>query len=104
MTRTAILIGFILLAGAFVFRPVELRADDVADLIEAMKPSPLDHAVWAEKLLKAAQELNTDAKAQIRVYEAAYERGIKQAKGYAVAVRAARVILASKPEERWLAN
>jgi len=100
MTRAAVLIGFVLLAGTLVFWPVELRADDVADLIEAMKPSPLDHAVWAEKLLKAAQDLNTDTKAQVRVYEAAYERGIKQAKGYAVAVRAARVILAAKPEER----
>jgi formylglycine-generating enzyme required for sulfatase activity len=75
------------------------KADEVDDLIATLKPSPVDHAVWAEALLKAADGLQSKPKAQIRLYEAAYQHGMKSAKGLPPAIRAARLVLDAAPQK-----
>ncbi|MGB2821299.1 MAG: formylglycine-generating enzyme family protein [Phycisphaerae bacterium] len=79
-----------------LFLAAGLQADEVDDLINTCKPSPLDQAVWAESLLKAADgpKMETRPQAQVRVYEAAYGCGLKTAKGYPAAIRAARALRA----------
>ena len=75
-------------------------ADEVDELINTLKPSPLDYAVWAGNLLNAVGELKGNPGAQGRLYEKAYELGIKQAKGYPAAIKAARAVLKAKPDQR----
>ena len=68
-------------------------ADEVEELINTLKPSPLDYAAWPGDLLNAVGDLKDSPVAQARVYEKAYELGIKQAKGYPAAIKAAHGLL-----------
>jgi len=86
--------------------PGAARADGVDDLINALKPSPLDYAAWAERLAKAAAGLSGRPQAQVRVYRTAYERGLRTVEGYPAAIKAARALrglLKPQPREalRW---
>jgi len=77
-----------------------LQADEVDGLINALKPSPLDYAVWAGNLLKAVGDVKDNPKAQARLRQKAYEYGIKEAKGYQTAIQAARALLEGGPEQK----
>ena len=77
-----------------------LRADSVDGVIQTLKPSPLDHAVWAGNLLKAAESLQSDPNARGRLYEAAHEHGLEGPKGYPTAVAAARALRKARPKQR----
>jgi len=79
---------------------VATGADEVDELINALKPSPLDHAVWAERLVKAADGLKDSPKTLGRLYEKAYELGTKQAKGYPAAMQAAEALLETQPDQK----
>ena len=43
----------VVLAAAVLFSAAGSHADDVDDLINTLKPTPLNHAVWTEALLTA---------------------------------------------------
>jgi len=73
-------------------------ADEVDDLILSLKPVPVDNAAWAANLLKAADGLSGRPAARARIVEKAYELGVKQAKGYPTAIRAAEAMLAAVGE------
>ncbi|MGB2820174.1 MAG: formylglycine-generating enzyme family protein, partial [Phycisphaerae bacterium] len=75
-------------------------ADEVEELINTLKPSPLDHAVWAERVLKTAGDLKGSPEAQGRLYEKAYELGIKQPEGYPTAIKAAQAMLTAGPDRK----
>jgi formylglycine-generating enzyme required for sulfatase activity len=77
---------------------VTMGADEVDHLINVLKPSPLDYAAWAGKLLNAVGELKDNPGAQARLLEKAYELGIKQAKGYPTAIKAAQALLKTNPD------
>jgi len=72
--------------------------DEVARLINELKPDPLDWAVWAEGILKQAGSLKDDPAARMKLLAKAYEYGTKHRNGYPVAVEAARK--ASESAER----
>jgi len=91
---------FILLAVAFLLPIASLQADEVDDLIDALKPSPLDYAVWAESLLKAGQDLGSKPDVQVRVYRRTYEYGLKKANGYPTAIQAAQALLKADPDQK----
>ncbi|MGB2822718.1 MAG: LamG domain-containing protein, partial [Phycisphaerae bacterium] len=94
---------FAALASQLLFPGAALQADDVDELINTLKPSPLDYAAWAGSLLKAADDLAgrpARPKAQARLYEQAYEYGIKDAKGHPLAMKAARALLKARPDEK----
>jgi len=90
----------VLLAAILSLFPATGGADEVDALINTLKPSPLDHAVWASNLLKAIGDLKGNPGAQGRLYEKAYELGIKQAKGYPTAIQAAGALLKARPGEK----
>jgi formylglycine-generating enzyme required for sulfatase activity len=75
-------------------------ADEVEELINTLKPSPLDYAVWAGNLLNAVGDLKDNPGARDRLYEKAYEFGIKQANGYPAAIKAAQALLKAKPDQK----
>jgi len=79
-------------------------ADEVDELILSLKPSPVNYAAWAGNLLKAADGLPAGSAARIRLYEKAYEQGIRHAEGYATAAKAAEALVGIRPDERavWL--
>jgi len=79
---------------------IPTRADDIEDLVNALRPSPLDYAAWSGNLIKAAGNLKGRPEAQARLHEKAYEFGIKNAKGYPTAIEAARAMLRAKPDQR----
>jgi len=76
------------------------RADEVEELMNALKPSPLDYAAWAGNLLSAVGDLKDSPGAQGRLYEKAYELGMKQAKGYPAAIKAAQALLKARPDQK----
>jgi len=90
----------IVLAVASSFSAAALHADQVDELIKTLKPSPVDYAVWAQNLLGAAGDLKDNPVAQVRLYEKAYDYGLKNAKGYPTAIKAAQALLKAKPQER----
>jgi len=75
-------------------------ADEVEELIGALKPSPLDYAAWAGSLLGAVDELKDNPDAQGRLYEKAYELGIRKPKGHPTAIKAARALLETRPDQK----
>jgi len=75
------------------------RADEVDELIETLRPSPSAPAVWAERLLEAAERVKDNPQAQARLYGAAYEQGLVGPEGYATAIAAARAMRTGRPEE-----
>ncbi len=89
-----------LLTLTLPFSTAPLRADEVDHLVNDLKPSPVDYAAWAGNLLKAAEGLEKKPEAQVRLYEKAYELGIKNAKGYPTAIKAARVLWTAGKENR----
>ncbi len=58
-----------------------LHADEVDDVIEALKPSPVDYPVWAGSLLKAVKDLKDSPDTQVRLWAKAYELGLKRSGG-----------------------
>jgi len=76
-------------------------ADEIDDLVNALKPSPLDHAVWAENLLKAAENLKAP-EARMRLHKRVYAYGLKRPKGYPAAIKAARFLAGAQPKDRLL--
>ena len=76
------------------------RGDEVDDLVNALKPSPVDYAVWAEGLVKAAEDLKSKPSVLLRLYDTAYEHGIKRSKGYPAAIKAARAMLRVQPDRK----
>lgn len=89
-----------LLCAALPWLPRAAKADEVDRLIEALKPSPADDAAWAVKLLSAGRGLSGKPASQARLYEAAYERGIRRPKGYPTAIQAAEALRQARPKER----
>jgi len=98
MRNPVLAVSFIVLA----FMAGDVRADDVDVLIDSLKPSPPDYPVWAARLLNAATELSAKPDAQARVYQAAYTHGIRRAKGFASAMKAAEALIKAKPTEATL--
>ena len=85
---------------AFVLTATVCCADDIDDLIETLKPSPLSYDAWAESLLEAASALQRKPTAQARVYAKAYEFGLRKPDGYPAAIRAARAAVELEGEDR----
>jgi len=100
MSKAATGCAMFLLAVALVLSPATLRADEMDELIDSLKPSPVNYAVWAESLLKAGQDIVGKPKVQARLYEKAYEYGLKQSKGYPAAIKAAQAMLEARPGEK----
>ena len=89
-----------LLTAALPFSIAPLQADEVDHLVNSLKPSPVDYGAWAGNLLKAAEGLEKKPQAQVRLYEKAYELGLKDAKGYPTAIKAARVLWTAGKEDK----
>ena len=94
----------VLLAVVSSLAAAAASADEVEELINTLKPSPLDYAAWAGNLLNAVGDLKDSPRAQARLYEKAYELGIKQAKGYPAAIKTARGLLEARPPAAWSAR
>jgi len=77
-----------------------LYGDEVDDIVNALKPTPVDYAVWAGNLLKATKDLKGKPETQVRLYAAAYELGLKRPAGYATSIRAAQALVQALPEEK----
>jgi len=90
----------VLLAAILSLFPATGGADETDALIKTLKPSPLDHAVWAKSLLKAVRDLEDNPAAQGRLYEKAYELGIKDSEAYPTAIKAARALLEARPKQK----
>jgi formylglycine-generating enzyme required for sulfatase activity len=88
-----------LLVAALVLPAAAARADEVVELIDTLKPSPLDYAVWAGKILNAVGDLPDNPAARARLYEKAYEFGMKRAEGYPAAIQAARALMTARPDQ-----
>ena len=88
------------LTVAFLLPAAVLQADEIDNLVNTLKPSPLNYAVWAEKLLKAAEDLKDKPEAQARLYEKAYEYGLKGGKGCPTAIKAAQALMEARPKEK----
>jgi len=96
----------VLLAAMLVLQTSTVQADDVDDLIAILKPSPVNNAVWAAKLLKAVKDLETNPSGQARLCEKACECGMKAPAGYASALAALDLLdkLAPQRADRWQAK
>jgi hypothetical protein len=92
--------GIAWLVLAFCLAGPGLCADEVDELIDSVKPSPVDHAAWAAKLLDAADSLGDKPEAKARICEAAYEHGMKAAKGYPTAIRVGRAMMDASPKDK----
>jgi hypothetical protein len=79
---------------------VEANADAIDEIVDALKPSPLDYAIWAQGVLKAADDLADAPATQQRIYEKAYELGLKRSTGYATSVQAARAALTGAGDQK----
>ena len=82
--------------------PTAVRADPIDDLVASLRPSPVNYATWARNLLKAAGGLGGKPPAKARLYEKAYEFGVKGPKGYATAIQAASAIIEAGPNSKVL--
>jgi len=88
----------VLAIAVFAVHPLAGRADDVDDMIAYLKPSPSDDAAWAAKLVKAAQGLEANRGAQVRLCGKAYECGLKSPAGHASALAAVDLLETLAPE------
>jgi hypothetical protein len=88
------------LIAAVCLVPSAVHADEVDQVIDSLKPSPLNYSAWAESLLKAAEGLGSKPEARAKVYGKAYELGMKKSTGYPAAIRAARAMVEVSTDNR----
>ncbi len=98
-TVTALSVGIV--AAAIMWLSTPLHADEVDDVIEALKPSPVDYPVWAGSLLKAAEDLKDQPATQVRLWAKAYELGLKRPNGYPKAIQAARSLCKAQGDQKY---
>lgn len=67
---------------------IPARADDVDEIVKGIVRNTRNNAAAAAELLKAAEFLTDAPKTQVKIYEKAYEYGLKSPAGYASAIEA----------------